>query len=150
MARLNLRIPDTTMVALRHELAREREYRGRKYSMNDLCALKLAANGAQVRHTTDTGTLTIPRVPPPPPVPIDPRWQRAWTPPGPREEPQPERMVQAAIPALEVVDAPEIIVVGDVDADIPETDGSGDGPAGEPAAISQFEDEGGSDGHLDH
>jgi hypothetical protein len=85
------------MVALRHELAREREYRGRKYSMNDLCALKLASNGTQVRHTTDTGIITIPRVPPPPPVPLsviaplNNMFSRAM-----REEPQPERTVQVA------------------------------------------------------
>lgn len=141
MARLNLRIPDTTMVALRHELAREREYRGRKYSMNDLCALKLATNGTQVRHTTDTGTLTIPRVPPPPPVPMrvsGPSFERFYG-ASAQQVPQPERMVQVATP-LVIEDNTVSGWIAELNAE----------PEPKEPEVARMESEGAPDGHLDH
>jgi hypothetical protein len=151
MHRLSLRIPDDTLAALRRELDHEREYRGRRYSLNDLCVRKLGSNGTAARvqagSTTMTGELVIARVPPPPPVPIDPRWQRAWTPPGPREEPQPERTVQASEASAEPMPVLEDAIVEDTPVEyVPDehaeelTD----------IAIARLEDEGGPDGNLDH
>lgn len=124
------------MTALRQELAREREYRGRKYSMNDLCVSKLGGNGVQARHTTDSGTLVIPRVPPPPPVPMMPSPNGLFRVPVPREEPQPERTVPAT-PVIEDNTVSEW--VASVNAEPKPLDDD----------VARMEAEGGPDGHDD-
>ncbi len=97
------------MAALRRELIDEQGYRGRRYSLNDLCVRKLSAKEKADWQRSEAPTMareervnqpegTIRLVPPPPPIPayqpLD-AWQRAFTPRpsgmGPLEEPQPER-----------------------------------------------------------
>jgi len=136
MARLNLRIPDSTMVALRHELVREREFRGRRYSMNDLCVRKLAGGETVVVRQASTSSVSVSRVPPPPPVPMPTRpVLTTWT--APRwEEPQPERTTHAA-------KEPELVVVTEeLAAEIAAVDV-------EAEAVTRMADEGGPSGNVD-
>jgi hypothetical protein len=179
MKRLGLRIPDNLLAALRRELTVEREYRGKRYSMNDLCERKLSGRVASASEPRVHPIL----VPPPPPLPSP----AVWTLPA-VTEPQPERMVKAPIMGdlmltesqakelLRIAEEPQPAVETESDTPLsahnadsnthqtqsisaqhpfqqelegPAADGA-DPIVNESAEISRMESEGAPDGHLDH
>jgi hypothetical protein len=164
MKRLGLRIPDNILAALRRELLSEREYRGARYSMNDLCVRKLSSRVAAASEPRVHPML----VPPPPPLPQ----QQVWTLPS-VAEPQPERSLRVSSDAgLRVTDfeseatreshaliagsnpapAPILETISPLDDAILEDTVIEDQHAEElmDLAIERMESEGAPDGHLDH